>query len=185
MDQRYLDYVWSSVAHFKNDFSIVFSNSMEISVHSQPRCGAVTTMTFCTWHDSRAVAACAKCCSDIVSYNGVTLKSIFHRIWIMMEKSFVKWAPGYRCDAEIHINLSSAVNNGFNTHSHVLTCICDVGNYTQSIWSLNISFNLWNNRRKVFSVTKFISYMRAEHHRNHIYKVYTSEWVWFKFSLLN
>ena len=35
--------------------------------------------------------ACAKFCSDIIPYNGVTLKPIFHRIWIMMEKLFMKW----------------------------------------------------------------------------------------------
>ena len=37
-------------------------------------------------------------CYDIcamISYNGVTLKINFHRIWFTMEKSFVKWAPGH------------------------------------------------------------------------------------------
>ena len=50
---------------------------------------------FCTWHDSCAVIACAKFHSDIIPYNGVTVKLIFHRIRIMMEKLFVKWALGY------------------------------------------------------------------------------------------
>ena len=29
--------------------------------------------------------ACAKFCSNMISYNGVSLKPIFHQIWIMME----------------------------------------------------------------------------------------------------
>ena len=33
---------------------------------------------YCTWHDSCAVVACAKHCSDMIPYNGVTLKPIFH-----------------------------------------------------------------------------------------------------------
>ena len=45
---------------------------------------------FCTWHDSCAVVACRKFCSDIKPYNGVTVKPTFHRILITMEKSFVR-----------------------------------------------------------------------------------------------
>ena len=57
-------------------------------------CNDVIAMKFCTWHDSCAVVPCAKFCSDMTSYNGVILKPICHRIWITMEKSFMKWAPG-------------------------------------------------------------------------------------------
>ena len=32
-------------------------------------------------------------CSDMILYNGVTLKLTFRQIWISVEKSFVKWAP--------------------------------------------------------------------------------------------
>ena len=48
------------------------SNSMKISW----KC--------CTWHDSCAVVACAKFCSDMVYYNWVKLKPIFNQIWITM-----------------------------------------------------------------------------------------------------
>ena len=34
-------------------------------------------MRFCTWYDSCAVVACAKFCSDMMSYYGVTLKPYF------------------------------------------------------------------------------------------------------------
>ena len=67
------------------------SNLMEILFCSHPSCNEVIAMKFCTGHDSCAVVGCAKFCSDMMSYNGVTLKPIFHPIWITMEKSFVKW----------------------------------------------------------------------------------------------
>ena len=68
------------------------SNSMEISFCSNPGWDKAIALKFCTWHDSCTVVACAKFCSNIAPYNGVTLKSIFHRIWITW-KSFVKWDP--------------------------------------------------------------------------------------------
>ena len=67
---------------------------MEIPCCSGPSCSVGIAMKFCTWHDSCAVMACAKFSSDMMPYNGVTLKPIFHQIWIMMEKSFVKCVPG-------------------------------------------------------------------------------------------
>ena len=70
------------------------SNSMEILFCSHPNCSEVIAMKFCTWHDSCVVMTCAKFCRDMILYNGVTMKRIFHWIWIMMEKSFMKWAPG-------------------------------------------------------------------------------------------
>ena len=57
----------------------------------------VFAMTFCTWHDSGAVVACAKFCSKMMAFHGVTPKPIWHRIWVTMEKSFVKWAPDRHC----------------------------------------------------------------------------------------
>ena len=48
---------------------------------------------FCTCHDSTAVVTCAKNCGShfIISWMGVTWN--FHHIWIVVEKSLVKWAP--------------------------------------------------------------------------------------------
>ena len=37
--------------------------------------------------------ACAKFCSDMIPYNGVTLKQICHRIWIRMDKILHEMAP--------------------------------------------------------------------------------------------
>ena len=65
---------------------------MEISFFSIPGCSEVISMKFYTWHDSCAVVACADFYSDMTPYNGVTLKLFCHRIWITMEKFFMKWA---------------------------------------------------------------------------------------------
>ena len=67
---------------------------MEISFCSHPNTNKVIATIFGTWHDSWAVVACAKFCCDVVISNWIRAKWNFHRIWIVMEKSLVKWAPG-------------------------------------------------------------------------------------------
>ena len=74
---------WSTGAHFTSDLTL------DIPFCYHPNCSEVSDMKFCTWHDSCAVTACAKLGSDMMTYNGVTLKTIFHRIRIWMEKLFV------------------------------------------------------------------------------------------------
>ena len=55
---------------------------MEISFCSHLSYSKVIfAMKFCTWHDSCAVVECAKFCSDMMLYDGVTLKRISRRIW--------------------------------------------------------------------------------------------------------
>ena len=66
--------------------------SIEISFCFHSRCLEVITMKLCSWHNSCAVMTYAKFCGDMIPYNGVVLKPIFHRIWITLEKSLVKWA---------------------------------------------------------------------------------------------
>ena len=68
---------------------------MEIVLCSRPSYSDIIAIKFCTWPNSCVVVACAKCCSGMVPYNGVTVIPIFHRIWSTMEKSFLKWAPGF------------------------------------------------------------------------------------------
>ena len=46
---------------------------------------------FCTWHDSYAVVSCAKFCCNHLIKNGMRTKWNYHRIWIVMQKSIVKW----------------------------------------------------------------------------------------------
>ena len=49
------------------------SNSMDISFCSDPLYIWGVAMKLYTWHDMSAVVACAKVCSDMMPYNGVTL----------------------------------------------------------------------------------------------------------------
>ena len=67
---------------------------MEISFCSYPNTKKVIATIFGTWHDSWAVVACAKFCRNIIISNWIRAKWNFHRIWIVMEKSLVKWVPG-------------------------------------------------------------------------------------------
>ena len=62
---------------------------------SHPSCSKVIAIKFCTWHNSCTVVACAKFWRDMIAYNEVTLKPIFHQIWITIGKLFVKQIPGY------------------------------------------------------------------------------------------
>ena len=84
---RALCHLFGPGAHF-TDFFLRNSNSMEIPFFSHP--SNVITMKICEWHDRWYV-------KNVVAiwYTRVTVKLIFHRIWITIEKSFVKWAPGY------------------------------------------------------------------------------------------
>ena len=41
----------------------------------------VITTKLCTWHDSSAVARCAKICCDLMTSNGITTRRIFHKIF--------------------------------------------------------------------------------------------------------
>ena len=45
------------------------SNLMDDSFCSHPSCSKMVAMKFCTWHDS---LPCAKFCSNMIPYNGVT-----------------------------------------------------------------------------------------------------------------
>ena len=41
---------------------------------------------FCAWHDSTAVVPYSKICSDIIGMNGIIVKQVFHRLWVMIER---------------------------------------------------------------------------------------------------
>ena len=69
---------------------------MEISLHSHLESNRVIATTFCTWHDSCAVVACAKICRDLMARNGITGRRSFHRIWIVGKKTLVERAPALK-----------------------------------------------------------------------------------------
>ena len=72
---------------------------MEISFCSHPSTNKVIATKFGTWHDSWAFVACAKFCCDMINCNWIRTAWIFDRIWIVMEKSLVKWVPGSESEA--------------------------------------------------------------------------------------
>ena len=67
---------------------------MQISFGSQPSSKEVIATKFCTWHDSYAVVACAKCCCDMITTNWITAKWILHWIWIVIKKNR-KWNASF------------------------------------------------------------------------------------------
>ena len=94
------------------------SNLIQISFYCHLDSNKLIATKFCTWHDSRAVMACAKFCSEMIPYNRVTLNPIFHRICIVKQKSYVKWTGG--CSDLImsaFIRLCSTASATNNLHS--------------------------------------------------------------------
>ena len=85
-------------AHFTNRFFVAIQNTIGISFHSHLNSDAVIATTFCTWHDSCAVMACAKICCDVMASNGVVARRSFHQIWIAGKKTLVKRAPSWLKD---------------------------------------------------------------------------------------
>ena len=102
----YLIWVWKILIQggpFHKHLSLFNSNSINIQFHSHSIPGYDIITNICTWHDSCAVVSCANFCSDqFIRIWARTKKT--HRIWIMMEKLSVKWAPGhenYRADSRL------------------------------------------------------------------------------------
>ena len=58
-------------------------NAMDISICPHSSCIKVIAIKLRTWRDSCVVSV--NYFSDMIPYNGFTLKSIFHQIWITME----------------------------------------------------------------------------------------------------
>ena len=69
-----------------------FPSSMNTLFCSHPNAKNVIITKFCTCHNSCAVVAHAKVCSDQIANDEIMAKNIFHQIWFMMEKLSVKWA---------------------------------------------------------------------------------------------
>ena len=72
------------------------SNFMEDSYCCNSINDQQVATNFCTCHDSTAVMACAKICSNHFIRNYISTKWKFHQIWIVAEKSRLKWSLGLR-----------------------------------------------------------------------------------------
>ena len=77
--------------HFTNDFIIVIH--IRWKVHSALIQAVMKWLIWivCTLQDNLTVVAYTELCIVMILVSGVTLKTIFQRIWIMMKKMFVKW----------------------------------------------------------------------------------------------
>ena len=82
--------IWTG-AHFTTDFSIVIQIQLKFHYALIQVVMQWSLWNFCTWHDSCAVVVCKKFCTDMIPYNGVTLKPNFHRICITMEYGSWNW----------------------------------------------------------------------------------------------
>ena len=126
-----------SWTHFASNFFIVIQIPW-ISFCSDPYCNDVIALKLCTCHDSCAVVACAKFCSDVTPpFNGVTGKLIFQRIWIRMEKLLVKWARGLNVLTQWGLNKMVAIKQTVFSNTFLLTrwgrssdtCVCKLGHH--------------------------------------------------------
>ena len=70
-----------------------YSNSIENRFYGNCIVGFHISPNFCTCHDSIAVVPCAQFRSDHLTTTRMGSEWNFHRIWITMENSFMKWAP--------------------------------------------------------------------------------------------
>ena len=68
---------------------------MEISSCFHPSCKQVLIMKFCAWHGSCTVVACAKFCSEMIPYYGVTSKpNLENCSWnLRLVTLLAKWLP--------------------------------------------------------------------------------------------
>ena len=82
------------------DYPTKFKFNGNLSISCLSNSDRVITSKFCTCHDSRAVVACAKICSDLMSRNRIKA-NISHQIWTMHEKSLELWPRGLTANHDI------------------------------------------------------------------------------------
>ena len=113
---------------------------MEISFCSHPSTNKVIATKFGTWHDSWAVVACAKFCCDMINCNWIRAKWFFHRIWIVMEKSLVKWVPEWGTHLLPNMFREFAGNNFtdyvLSLNSSKITCYSSV--FSDFAWGMHM-----------------------------------------------
>ena len=145
---------------------MVTSSLVDISFCSRWIRITVNTMKFCIWHDNCTVMACAKFCRDMVPNNGVTVRPIFHRIWITMENLswngplvqhwLGQWLIFWRHQAISWTNVDSSVVRFFSIH-----------------WGHGWSQSTWFN--EFFGVSFYFS---EKHCCNHARKIKFTIYYW-------
>ena len=127
-----------------------------------------------------AIVACTKFCDDTIAYNGVILRSIFHRIWIIMENYFVKWALVFGALWLLYLGwslwmvhpmvatrLTSVIASHDEQCNVVMTLLHGMVYHAMPLWRGNF---LQNNhkvhsmpRSKIFTKTHHVSFVRARY----------------------
>ena len=118
---------------------------------------------FCTWHDSCAVVACAKVCSNNVALNGITTKWIVPEILIVSEKSLVTCVrftcmsitAEILCPPQIYGHMNRMKNEGFDYHRSGKKCsfrkmrVFSAWSHYYSVqcWRLSWCILLWKSSR--------------------------------------
>ena len=116
------------------------SNLMESLFYSHPSCNQVITLKFCTWHDSCDGMTCAKFCSNMILYNGVTLNQI---------------------SIKFELQLKNPLQNG----PQATISLINVSGLTAKEWAGMIHCMRPANKRRRYHVT--LSLIGWEHTQNH------------------
>ena len=111
---------------------------MEISFSFNSITGDHIATKFGTCHDSPAVVPCAKYCSDHVISIWMRAKWNFHHIWIVMEKSLVKW---------VHDLIKSNSLTGWVSSSHESS-----GDRMINVWFIRSNSMRWRQWNRVGTV---------------------------------
>ena len=96
------------------------SNSMEISFCSHPSCIGVIATQFCTWHESCAIVACVKFCSDMIPYTGFTTQN-------KICAEYRDMLPRTRMDLSSISGLRPTFTNHYSIHFPISKFLCGWG----------------------------------------------------------
>ena len=139
---------------------------MEISFYCNSVAGDRIATKFCTCQDSTAVVPCAKFCSDHFIRIWMTVKWNLHRIWIVMKKLLMKWAPGSHSTDNCSLSFSC---NSMSDHQGPLLLT----------WYY---FSVHENHRtcQTFPMARPKCLMRDFRNLNRIYKAHRTNVWWTK-----
>ena len=111
----------------------------------------MTATIFCTCHDSMAVMACTKFCSNLCVGSGITAKWMLWWIWMMMEKKVSKTWPSFHsclmmvCPGSGHCMSSLAEVMARSSSCMVVTASWRGSCFLQGETSTNKSRPVWKN----------------------------------------
>ena len=109
----------------------------------------VITAKFCTWHNSYAVEAYAKFCSDLMS-NLINDILIFHRIQIVIKTLLVKWACYHAAFYWIFVSRPVVTHRILTWFTKTQSCIC-----SDVLFNKTLVMNSYSPQINLFNLSKF------------------------------